>query len=369
MENCTPPTNIIDEKENTLISKELSERITALRFPMIVLIVLFHCTFASPILMLKHPDLNFAAHTGYIHSLLNTFISRNFLGLLPVFFLISAYLQFSKECSYKKLLVKKAKSLAAPYILWITIAIVIYDIFIAKKLPLIRRSFFNLFTSYVGYYDKNPNERNFGPCVSQLWYVRDLLFLFIFSPILKIIYKKFPVSSFLLVTFFYVADIRPFFVCALALFWYTTGFYLCEYKIDFLKIIDSIKWKSIIPVYILTAYFSFKGTPFSPAYWMNFIPILIIVFKISKPMANNERLFSILKKLSTYSFFLYCIHMPFLNYFSQELWVRLFPMETNLNYFAEFLGSFTITVIAGTGLGFILNFFAKPLFRLLNGSR
>ena len=54
-------------------------------------------------------------------------------GAVPLFFAISAYLQFKKAEPYRGLLKKKIKSLVIPYVLWTCLVILFY--WVAAKFP------------------------------------------------------------------------------------------------------------------------------------------------------------------------------------------------------------------------------------------
>ena len=95
----------------------------------------------------------------------------------------------------------------------------------------------------------------------------------------------------------------------------------------------------------------------------------ILVLKLSKLPAENERIFSIAKKLSVYSFFLYAIHMPALNELLKQVWLKFFPMKNTFFCLFEYFGVSFITILLSIGTGALLRKLCPPLFVLLNGGR
>lgn len=137
---------------------------------------------------------------------------------VPLFMLFSSYLLFFKQISFKQTLIKQTKTLLIPYFLWCLInflLIVFFRVFIQKQdfhslvmytwdirdwicafLGYSRRTKINLFSNYSVYA---------GEFASQLWFIRDLFILILFSPLKKKCMKNASIKFFLYRVFFIYA--------------------------------------------------------------------------------------------------------------------------------------------------------------------
>ena len=175
------------------LTEEDSKRITSLRFLLIVFVVF------------KHNNLSADDAINYYHLAFNEpavitwfkFLVTEVLGgaAVPLFFLFAGYLQFCKQDSYPVLLKKRAKSLLVPYVAWTVITVALF--FIAQSVPQLSAFFQNEnnivrnwnFTDWISLFWVH-NE--VYPLVYQFWFLRNLIVLVLFSPILVLLARKLP---------------------------------------------------------------------------------------------------------------------------------------------------------------------------------
>lgn len=182
-----------------------SRTIDALRFPCAVLVVLIHT-------IRGHPD-----STGFPYAPFETLEIALSHGLsriaVPVFFLISGYLFFSRLNQwdwrvYGDIIRNRARTLLIPYLLWITLAILWMVV-----LNLIRHHFFGWGLSIseelssngwgLTYWNCARNYQYFErpnilgwmmpsafPYNYPLWYLRDLMVLCLFAPVIHWTLRK-----------------------------------------------------------------------------------------------------------------------------------------------------------------------------------
>ncbi len=373
-------------QERKIIPAETSMRITALRFLLIVLVVFIHNNFRAENILkgvLEYGYTLFAYENGLFGRWVQIFISDGIARCaVPLFFMFASYLQFMKNDSYDVLLKKKAKSLAVPYFLWPLLNIGIYvgiKLLVQAVFPAMieRKNWFPMgewglggwFHAFFGYEDM-AEGRTFGGYVGQLWFVRDLFIMILFSSLLRLAVRKFPVCVLIAVSFFYFSDTRPFFVAAQALFFYTLGLYWAEYDFDLFAFADKIKWKALIPLYLALwfATWKFYGE-YSCAYWFMVFASCLVLLKFSAVIVLNKKAFAAAKYLAGFSFWLFAIHMPFLLNCAQALWRKILPMTNTFFCMAEYFGVSVLVVAIGTGSGILLKKICPQLFRLLNGGR
>lgn len=371
------------------IPLETSRRITSLRFLLIVLVVFIHNNFV------KENFLNYAAEGGYepfayengfIGIWIQRFISDGIARCaVPLFFLFAAYLQFMKNDRFPVLMKKKAKSLVIPYFLWPVLNLGLY-VGIKLTLSKIAPSLFgkpgfvpqmewtasDWFHAFFGYTTlKDGNWHNFADLyLGQFWFVRDLFILILLSPLLRLAVHKFPFCFLLAVSFFYFGDVRPFFVAGQALFYYTLGLYWADYDFDLFAFADKIKWKAILPIFLLSWLYHWNfGEENSFSYWFMVFAACFVFLKFSAFLVKNEKVFAATKYLAEFSFWLFAIHMPFLLTAVQTLWRKVLPMTNTLRCMAEYFCVSILVIVIGTLSGIILKKIFPPLFRLLNGGR
>lgn len=209
-----------------------------------------------------------------------------------------------------------------------------------------------------------------GPYVYPLWYVRDLFILFLFSPLIKKWSEKSPSTFLFTITFSYFLVIRPIFVNYQALFYFSVGMLWAQGKINLIEIADKIKWKELIPFFLVswfvTNYF-FTSNSTCNSFMVIFS--CLIFLKLSGYLIKNEKIFSVTKYLSKFSFFLYAIHTPLLMESIKTIWLKLFPMKTPFFVLFAYFGITILVILFGTLAGIILKKICPPFFRVLNGGR
>ena len=368
------------------IPAETSMRITALRFLLIVLVVFIHNNFRAEEILkgsLEHGYTPFAYENGLFGRWVQIFISDGIARCaVPLFFMFASFLQFMKSDSYGILLKKKAKSLVVPYFLWPLLNIGIYvgfKLLIQAVFPAMieRKNWFPMsgwglkgwLHAFFGY-ENMAEGWTFGGYLIQFWFVRDLFILIVFSPLLRLAVRKFPVCALLSVSFFYFSDTRPFFVAAQALFFYIIGLFGAESGFDLFAFADRIKWKALVPLYLALwlATWKFYGV-YSCAYWFMVAASCLVLMKFSAVIVSSKRVFAAAKYLAGFSFWLFAIHMPFLLNCVQALWRKILPMTNTFFCMAEYFGVSVLVVALGTGFGILLKKICPPLFAVLNGGR
>ena len=292
--------------------------------------------------------------------------------------MFSSYLFFIKDEKYFTMLKKKLKSLALPYFIWTLLMlcgyVLIKIIMLKIKSSLLRH------TSYLWpgtdilkwlkvffYYDASEGLRT--PFVVQFWYLRNLLALFIISPVLKFFYKRFPKTSLIAVIFIYCSHLMDNFGIAIALLFFTLGYYWAKGSYNLFKIADSFYYAELIIIF--AAGFILKK--FSPADSTACNSVIIftsamIWLKISDKIVKSPKAFDISRKLSGYSFFLYAVHMPLLTSAALSVCDYLIP-DTKFTILLIYPLIAVSVVISGTLIGIIVKKLCPPLFRVLSGGR
>lgn len=366
---CKEENMKVSENKYFLIPEEDSKRITSLRFLLIVLVVFIHAN------LTVDDALNYY-HYDFIQPIWIE-VFKNFVcgtlggSAVPLFFLFASYIQFSKNDPYLVLLKKKCKSLLMPYILWTVITIILY--LLLQAIPQISGFFQNPINiirnwSCVEYLKAFTYHDGMYPLVYQFWFLRDLMILIVFSPIIKFFCSKFPGTMLIIATVFAIKGIPVFFVNSTALFFYMAGYYFATYQLSFFKIADKITILEYIFIIALTIPFDLL---FDGKYNFGFLKTTIsclFLLKLSGYFIKNQHIYEKTKYLAGYSFFLYAVHTPFLGTAINKISQRIIPLHGIL-CLVQFLLAAILTIVIGTVFGIILSKIFPPLFNILNGGR
>ena len=220
------------------------EVIGQLRFPLIVLVTFAHSYGAVS-------DGYSLLTSGWdSYEVLKLLVSQTLVKVVvPMFFIISGYLFFAniKTWSaqiYKEKLLRRAKTLLLPYLLW--------NLLMAAKLHMFSWSMFWVYWKPSGVQiDWLGNEQLMtAPANTPLWFLRDLIVISLCTPLIYYAIKK--LGSWLLVVLaiFYLSGVCAFIpgLSAYALFFFTFGSFLAIRQQDLIATMKRVE----IPAYLLS---------------------------------------------------------------------------------------------------------------------
>ena len=305
-------------------------------------------------------------HASNIFSYLDVDRSNVFINILfilsntavPIFFLISGYLTFSKEkIDYKKHYSKKLKALVIPYIIWTIVYFLLDKVLnIANLGSEQTKNIFELFIGIPFYTDPVL----YGP----LWFLRDLILLNILEPLIDKIYKYINcgITLFILLIAMLTAIPLHLYHC---LFFILGGLLARNSKIKSI-LHKNINW--IIPILscliINVLEFKFQNELISR------IAVLIYMYFtywFAKKTIHLKVPKMIIASITTYSFWIYLTHGKLLSIL--QIIVSKIAYE---NVVVAYLGYFILPVVT-IGIcvlvGKIMKKFAPKVFDILVGNR
>lgn len=363
------------EPKKPLIPENISKRITALRYLLIVLVVIAHNNKTYLFIQDREVFRLFSWET-FIH--LPQILNYTFFGqaAVPLFFMFSAYLLAKKNDPYLVMLKKKAKGLLTPFFLWpaITIAffiaikaaaILIFPDKVNHTLPYVSEwSLEDWICAFIGKYPRHYNNSLFEPYIGPFYYVRDLFIFCAISPLIRLGIKKCRLAYWLLALLLYTRAPAILFGWS-GFIYFSLGYFCGMYDVDFFEFADKAPWKALIPIcafaIILTIYYT--GTTSALLVLMG----SVFMLKFSKIIA--EKWYEAAKYLSGFSFFLFAIHEPKLLNKAADLWYHFIPQKNAFTDQAEFfIVGFGICAL-GTLIGIALKKFLPKVFYPLNGGR
>ena len=314
--------------------------------------------------------------------------------------MISGFLFFYKIKAwnldiYKQKLRKRFKSLFIPYILWIALCILQTEIFkflgvLIKGKPIsglwqyiIDNGGIHLFwnseiwglnyTNWLGY----PTPLS-GPTLIPLWFVRDLLVVIIFTPIIHYVIKKFNIIPIIVLGLCYISGIfiRLDGFSANCFFWFSLGAYFsiknmvnCIQKIRIPAYIIAIC--SLLPLIWLNGRKG-DGITMNPIsnvlYYIYVISAVFSAVSITAVLLRNKKI-KVNTTLTKTTFFIFLSHIFILMYVTTLLDKIITPETNYLLQTFSYLVKPILTVIICIAIYKVLHKFFPKILSVLVGNR
>ena len=344
------------------LSKEESDRLSILKYIAIVFVVYIHSyplelTFAEGEMNLFLPQ-----WLILFREVLSQTIS---LCAVPLFYLISAVLLFRKQRDYKTTIKQKVRTLLLPYLIWNSLWIFVF--ILLQNIPFTSAYFSNSNTSILqcsfvewlklyGIGDPTPIDY-------PLWYLRDLMVVTLFFPIIGNVAEKFPKQLLIGAAIAFVLPI--YFPLKYALPWFCMGASIVKLQIHLTRLDHIALWKFLI-VYILCAIITLL-TDNSIIDELFIFEGIIFWIRISKCIFSHQKARNVFLSLSEWTFMIFVAHEMTLASI-KKVCLKLLPTEP-IFLFAEYL-FLPILVIAGCSIvGAILKKNVPKVYYLLTGTR
>lgn len=316
-----------------MIDKTQSQTIDLLRFPLAVFVVLIHTT-TLQLAPLNEVDFPLLSETGIYH-IVEIILQRALTIIaVPTFFLMSGFLFFQKLNNwnwsiYKSKMQSRFKTLLIPYLCWITISYVLttnftelFDIVSngtpSEAFTAIRRSIRRAYWDGLVTYPKFPNligitEEMPYPLIAPLWFLRDLMVVMVFSPVIYFYLKKTKYWGLLILAACHLTGVWPILhgFSITAFFYFGMGAYLAINDLSIVEVARKLKYialpMALITLCLLTYFCSgetYVGTRVIPFYILSGVwsAIWISSSLISRNIVKPNRF------LVSSCFFIYALH-------------------------------------------------------------
>ena len=215
-----------------------------LRFPMIVLV-----TFAHSYGKVAE-GFSLLTSEWNTYEFLKLFVSQTLVKVaVPVFFIMSGYLFFANVEKwnlkvYKAKILRRMKTLLIPYLIW--------NLLMAVKLKSFSWSIFWVFWYPAGIQTDWFGQEHWmtAPVNMPLWFLRDLIIVSLFTPIIYILVRKLGSWLMALLTILYLSGFCAFIpgLSAYAVYFFTFGSFFSIRRMDLLEKLRRFEW----PAYILS---------------------------------------------------------------------------------------------------------------------
>ena len=307
------------------MDKTLSQAFDLLRFPLAVLVVFLHIDNAPSIAVLHY---DWSWNDGrWLYEL--TIVAVNIVAKIavPCFFFISGYLFFYKNKiftveAYKDKIKRRIRSLLIPYVIWNILAVA----YLYVTQDIVPDSLAGIFIA---------------PANFPLWFLRDLIIIVVFSPIIYGIVRYAKLVGLLAMTVLYVSNLIP--VLVVCLFSSVYFFYLGSYcsQNGFVELVR----RDGRPLYIATgALLAASFVLYGQGVYDYVLAIFLIVgtlcsIKIGYELVENGA--KLLPVLTASSFFIYVSHKLGATYIAKLLFKAMLD-----NYYVLTLRFFVAPFLA-----------------------
>ncbi|WP_418359260.1 acyltransferase family protein [Sphingobacterium detergens] len=300
-----------------------SKVIDFLRFPLIMGVVFIHTDF-SDIVMAGVKQISFVNYPIFSR-IFFLFSKVIFEACVPLFFFISGFLFFYKTAGfsreiYLQKLKNRIRSLLVPYIFWnllIILFLMLAQTFLSGSLVSGRNKLitdYSLLDWLWSFWDTshvNPLTKKTLPINSPFWFIRDLMVVVLFSPLIYILIKKLRVYAVIILGLLWIFN--PFFylpgLSIVSFFFFTAGAYFSIHKMNFVEVLKPML-RALAPLYILIVAMAlyFVGTGWwSYLYCAGVIAGLLFAITVSAYFIERGK-WHLNPFLTNGSFFIYAYH-------------------------------------------------------------
>ncbi len=290
---------------------------------------------------------------------------------VPICFFISGYLFFlktpifSKE-AYRKNIIKRIRTLVIPYIIGcstIIVALFIFDMLTASKshASIYENSVINILKSFWN------TENSYLPVNGPLWYVRDLMVVCLFSPIIYFLIKKLDFIFIILLGILWISKVFEN-IPGLGLtsfFFFSLGAYFSIYKFDFIKLVKPFFWIALVLFIIIGMFDIIYGRNDILRCIQNLLG-LVVFFVLASKLVEHGYAFP--KLLVAPTFFIYIYHTLIHSTVIKTLALIIKPHSNiGLNLLSVLAPCITISILIA--IYWIMNKYFPSILRVIIGGR
>lgn len=364
-----------------------SQSLDLLRFPLAVFVVTEHMVCVST----DMGSLDVQSNEAFW--VFHRFVAAFLQGIsVPIFFFISGYVFFvnmpemTKERYFQKLK-NRTKTLFIPYLVWNALELLLVivksmsalgtfssvpgvapDLSLGSVLACFWRYDGELFPSVHG----DGGGEAIYPLVYSLWFLRDLMIVVVFSPVLHWAIRKFRwgVLAILFVIYLLIPDANRYHYLITALLFFSTGAYLSIWRIDLFRVFKPLsRWSLALYLLLCLSLLFVSGAPEV----MHYVKVLSII--VALPLAYNMATWLLQNtriKVSSFlvsaSFFIYVSHQ-LICFRVLKLSVFTLRPEQGWAVVATYVISEVAVILLLLGMFYLMKRYTPSLLRVVAGRK
>lgn len=349
----------------------LSEKIKIISFLSIIMVVFLHAY------NLEYVSQTTALSVKTWNWFIQDFVSFGLTRVaVPIFFLFSGFWFFfnttGSQDEFRAKIKKRFFTLFIPFLFWSLFGIAFY--FAIQSLPQFEKFFSKeLVKNYTA--SMWLNRIFINPIPYQLWFIRDLMVLVVFSPLLYLALKYFGKIWLILCFIGWNCFAPDFHNSSEALLFFSAGGFIAIFHQQILMF-DFTKYRIGLPI-LWIACIAFKTTLifFAQAAWLvqMALNLSVLVGIVAfwtlqdRLVMQNDNAKTALLKISTLTFFIYACHEPILTIVKKILYLLFGASE--MASFAVYLAAPTIAIAIAIILALMMRRFLTPFYQTITGGR
>ncbi|MBP8156059.1 MAG: acyltransferase [Leadbetterella sp.] len=353
------------------MNKELSRKFTVISFLSMILVVVLH----SNNMVINLSSGSIIVPKGY-NSFIQDFFTQGIARTaVPLFFIISGYLYFlnikGTRSEFKVKISKRTKTILIPYLVWSSWGLLFYTVL--QFLPMSQNFFTNGLIK-----DMRMEEilkiLFLNPLPFQLWFLRDLMILVVFSPLLFFTIKYLREFAVFLAFIPWISGYFYGFINTDSLLFFMFGGYLAIF--DKLISFDGKKYAHLlfsfwILLVIINSIFLFQGISIFD-FWMSVLNKITLLVGVVAIWTIYDKLrgkinIAVLNPIFSYSFFLYAFHEPVLTMAKKGLFFILGNSQ-HVSFSVYILAPF-LTIVLSLYIGFLAKKYIPKIYDIATGGR
>ncbi|MBI0400169.1 acyltransferase family protein [Cyclobacterium marinum] len=357
------------------MNEYLSYKLKVISLLLMVMVVFLH----SYNIIVSFNSGNININSG-VNFFIQEFISHGVTRIaVPSFFFISGYLFFlnfnGKIQSFLNKFKSRIKSLLVPYLLWSAWGLIFF--FLLQSFPQSKNFFANeLIIDYT--FGEILNTLFLNPLPYQLWFIRDLVMLVVFSPIIYWLINKFKIAPLILFFILWIGvfHFNVFIFTYESLFFYSLGSYFSIFKSDLLLVkrtqnrffILFFLWITILIIKTIIAYNDYNTVLLLILLKISILIGIVVLWSLYDVLMKNKlKPNSYILFVSSFSFLIYAFHEPILIMMKKGVFYVLGISNSIalVNYFLSPI----ITIIISVILGYVLKNQTPSFYKLITGGR
>ena len=366
-----------------------SQSLDLLRFPLAVIVVTVHMVTIQGV-STDMGNLDVQSNEAFL--VFHRFVTAFLQGIsVPIYFFISGYVFFAnmpemtKERYFQKLR-NRTKTLLIPYLVWNALELLLV---IVKSIPALGAfssvpgvapdlsfgSVLACFWRYDG--ELFPNVHGGGgealyPLVYSLWFLRDLMIVVVFSPVLHWAIRKFRwgVLVVLFMIYLLIPDNNRFHFLITALLFFSTGAYLSIWQIDMFRAFRPFsRWALVLYPLLCLFLFFVLGSPKVMHYAkvLSIIVALPLAYNMAAWLLQNTRI-KVSSFLASASFFIYVSHL-LICFRVLKLFVIMLQPEQGWAVVATYVVSEVAVILLLLGMFYLMKRYTPSLLRVVAGRK
>ena len=349
-------------KQNSAVSNEKlqSDVIAFLRFPLIIGVVMIHVWWIST-KGCESPQLYEV--TYYLFKQILARIA------VPMFFMFSGFLLFNKcVCYTPKIYLQKIKSriwtLLIPYLIWNLITIV-FENGLISNIDDFLRAFWNLRIEPM-----SGATTPTYPIAIQFWYIRDLMVLVLFSPVIYWLVKKFNVGLIITLGILWIFNwwypISGF--CITAVFFFSLGSYFSIHKKSFIgKLKDYMPHFAVLYGALIVPVLILHSSEWTPLRRITILIGIAFTLSLTARMIQNGK-WKVNKFISESSFFIFAYHLLGMPY---AYWItsKIIPLNSVECLVAMYFAMTIVLTLGGLVGYYIMKKYLPKITGFITGGR